>query len=148
MVRDTLSRSTDRSQYAILAMLVYLAPMYRLVLVAAVATAACNPTDNNRPATLEYITEAILQPSCGQSVCHSTYKMESGYAFDTVEAARRSIKESSLVQESDSASSLLYNVLIREVKRMPYDAPLLDKDVALIKQWIDDGAPGLDEVTP
>ncbi len=121
--------------------------MYRLVLVAVVATAACNQTDNNRPATLEYITEAILQPSCGQSVCHSTYKMEFGYAFDTVEAARRSIKDHSLVQE-ESSSSLLYNVLIRDVKRMPYDAPLLDKDVALIKQWIDDGAPGLDEESP
>jgi hypothetical protein len=119
--------------------------MYRLVLVAAAATAACDQTDNNRPATLEYITEAILQPSCAQSVCHSTYKMEFGYAFDTVEAARRSINDHSLVQESDSQSSLLYNVLIRKVKRMPYDAPLLDKDIALIKQWIDDGAPGLEE---
>jgi hypothetical protein len=118
--------------------------MYRLVLVAAVATAACNQTDNNRPATLEYITEAILQPSCSQSVCHSSYKMESGYSFDTVEAARRSINDHSLVQASDSSASLLYNVLIRQTERMPYDAPLLEKDIALIKQWIDDGAPGLE----
>lgn len=121
--------------------------MYRLVLVAAVATAACNQTDNNRPATLEYITEAILQPSCSQSVCHSSYTMERGYAFDTVVAARRSIMTHNLVQPSDSGGSLLYNVLVRTKKRMPYDAPLLQKDIDLIKQWIDDGAPGLTEAS-
>jgi hypothetical protein len=118
--------------------------MYRLVLVAAVALAACSQTDNNRPATLEYITEAILQPSCSQAVCHSSYKLEFGYAFDTVEAARRSIRDHNLVQPSDATASLLYNVLIRDKKRMPYDAPLLQKDIDLIKQWIDDGAPGLE----
>jgi hypothetical protein len=119
--------------------------MYRLVLVAAAATAACNQTDNNRPATLEYITEAILQPNCSQSVCHSSYTMERGYSFDTVVASRRSIRDHSLVQPSDSGASLLYNVLIRTKKRMPYDAPLQQKDIELIKQWIDDGAPGLTE---
>lgn len=116
--------------------------MYRLVLVVATALAACNQTDNNRPATLEYITEAILQPACSQSVCHSSYRMERGYAFDTVEAAKRSLK--GLVSMGESESSLLYISLTRKVKRMPYDAPLPDKDIALIKQWIDDGAPGLE----
>jgi hypothetical protein len=121
--------------------------MYRLVLVAAAATAACSQTDNNRPATLEYITEAILQPNCSQSVCHSSYTMERGYAFDTVIAARRSILTHSLVQASDAGGSLLYNVLIRTKKRMPYDSPLQQKDIELIKQWIDDGAPGLTEAS-
>jgi hypothetical protein len=117
--------------------------MYRLVLVAATALAACSQTDNNRPATLEYVTEAILQPSCSQSTCHSSYRMERGYAFDTVAAARRSITTYNLVVPSDSETSLLYTCLTRRIKRMPYDAPLPDKDVALIKQWIDDGAQGL-----
>jgi len=119
--------------------------MYRLVLVAAVAMTGCNQTDNNRPATLEYITEAILQPSCSQSTCHSSYRREKGYAFDTVEEARKSITDHSLVAAGDSSASLLYNVLVRSVKRMPYDSPLPDKDVELIKKWIDDGAPGLDD---
>jgi hypothetical protein len=115
--------------------------MYRLVLVAAAAQAACSQTDNNRPATLEYITEAILQPACSQAVCHSSFRMERGLAFDTVDVARRSLRG---IVSMESESSLLYNVLIRKVKRMPYDAPLPDKDIALIKQWIDDGAPGLE----
>jgi hypothetical protein len=117
--------------------------MYRLVLVAAAATAACNQTDNNRPATLEYITEAILQPYCSQSVCHSSYTMERGYAFDTVVASRRSILDHSLVAPGDSGGSLLYNVLVRTKKRMPYDAPMQQKDIELIKEWIDSGADGL-----
>lgn len=118
--------------------------MYRLVLVAAAATAACSQTDNNRPATLEYITEAILQPYCSQSVCHSSYTMERGYSFDTVIASRRSIRDHSLVAPGDSGGSLLYNVLIRTKERMPYDAPLQEKDIELIKQWIDGGAEGLE----
>ncbi|MEO7733951.1 MAG: hypothetical protein ABIY55_23510 [Kofleriaceae bacterium] len=118
--------------------------MYRLVLVAAAATAACSQTENNRPLELAYITEAILQPYCSQSVCHSSYKMEYGYSFDTVEASRRSIKDHSLVQPGDSGGSLLYNVLIRSKKRMPYDAPLQEKDIELIKDWIDGGAVGLE----
>lgn len=118
--------------------------MYRFVLVGAVALAACNQTDNNRPATLEYITEAILQPSCSQSVCHSSYRREKGYAFDTVEVAKKSLEIPGLVNTLEPENSLLYVVLTRQIKRMPYDSPLPDKDIALILQWIKDGAPGLD----
>src|SRR6185436_19112465 len=100
--------------------------MYRLVLVGALALAACNQTDNNRPATLEYITEAILQPSCGQYTCHSSFRREKGYAFDTVDEAKQSL--ASLVSVNEPTSSLLYTVLTRTVKRMPYDSPLPDKD--------------------
>lgn len=116
--------------------------MYRLVLVAAVALTGCTQTDNDRPATLEYITEAILQPSCSQATCHSSYRNERGYAFDTVKAAKKSI-ESGLAVPGDAESSLLYTVLTRSVKRMPYDAPMPDKDIALIQKWLDDGAPGV-----
>jgi hypothetical protein len=35
-------------------------------------------------------------------------------------------------------------VLTRQVTRMPYDAPLPDKDIELILRWIQDGAPGLE----
>jgi hypothetical protein len=117
--------------------------MYRLVLVAAITAAACDPSDNNRPATLEYITGAILQPSCSQYVCHSAYRMEAGYAFDTVENAKRSLE--GIVQPGDPESSFLITCLTRTIKRMPYDAPLPDKDIELISQWILDGAPGLEE---
>lgn len=111
--------------------------MYRIVVAAAVAM-ACNQTDNDRPATLPYITEAILQPNCAQDVCHSSYTMVKGYAFDTVEAARRSLP--SLVSKDEPESSLLYTVLVRKVKRMPYDAPLPQKDIDLILRWLQENA--------
>jgi hypothetical protein len=117
--------------------------MYRLVLVAVVAAAACTQTDNNRPPTLEYITLAILQPSCAQHVCHSSYRMEKGLAFDTVELSRMSL--AGIVTPGAPDSSLLYSVLTRTVLRMPYDAPLPQKDIDLIATWIANGAPGLEE---
>jgi phosphate uptake regulator len=123
--------------------------MNRLVLVAAVALAACTQSDNDRPATLEYITEAILQPNCGQYTCHSSFRRAKGYAFDTIAAAQASLAPTDpgaaqVINKSDPAASFLYQVLIRKVKRMPYDAPLPQKDIDLILKWIEDGAPGLD----
>jgi hypothetical protein len=115
--------------------------MYRLALGAAVLAIGCDQTDNNRPATVEYITEAILQPSCSQYDCHSSFRMARGYAFDTVELSRRSL--SVLVIPKDTDASLLVQVLTRTIKRMPYDSPLPDKDIELIKLWIDNGALGL-----
>jgi len=117
--------------------------MVRLVLVVAAALAGCAQTDNDRPATVEYITEAILQPGCSQYNCHSSFRREKGYVFDTVELSRQSL--SMIVVKQDVEASLLYTVLIRPIKRMPYDAPLPDKDIDLIAKWITDGAVGLSQ---
>jgi hypothetical protein len=114
--------------------------MFRLAVAAAVACAACSQTDNDRPATLQYITEAILQPNCAQDVCHSSYTRTKGYAFDTVAAARQSLRIPGVVKPTEPDSSLLYTVLIRQIKRMPYDAPLPDKDIELIHRWIEGSA--------
>ena len=113
--------------------------MLRLaVAVAVLAGAGCNQTDNDRPATLPYVTEAILQPNCAQDVCHSSYTKAKGYAFDTVETARASLKP--IVSKDEPESSLLYTVLTRTVKRMPYDAPLPQKDIDLILLWLQSSA--------
>lgn len=117
--------------------------MVRLVVAAALACAGCSQTDNDRPATLQYVTEAILQPHCAQDVCHSSYTKTQGYAFDTVAAARASLRTAGVVNPGDPESSLLYTVLIRPEKRMPYDAPLPQKDIDLILRWIE-GSAGTD----
>jgi len=111
--------------------------MFRPVVAAAVLLAACSQTDNDRPRTLQYVTEAILQPNCAQDVCHSSYTRVKGYAFDTVAAARASLVP--LVNKMEPESSLLYTVLTRTIKRMPYDAPLPDKDIQLIQEWLERG---------
>jgi hypothetical protein len=124
--------------------------MFRLAVAAAVASAACSQTENDRPATLPYITEAILQPNCAQDVCHSSYARTKGYAFDTVAAARQSLTPRPIiigqpivppiVNFDEPESSLLYTVLLRQIKRMPYDAPLPQKDIDLILRWIEGSA--------
>jgi hypothetical protein len=116
--------------------------MFRAVVAAALTLAACNQTDNDRPRTVQYITEAILQPNCAQDVCHSSYTRAKGYAFDTVAAARASLAP--LVSKSQPESSLLYVVLTRTIKRMPYDAPLPQKDIDLIFEWLTSGAAAKD----
>jgi hypothetical protein len=122
--------------------------MYRLAFAAVAAVAACTQSDNDRPATLQYITEAILQPNCGQYTCHSSFRKAKGYAFDTVAATQESLVPTDpgaaqVINTADPPSSFLYQVLTRTIKRMPYDAPLPRKDIDLILTWIEDGAPGL-----
>lgn len=122
--------------------------MYRLAFAAVAAVAACTQSDNDRPATLQYITEAILQPNCGQYTCHSSFRRAKGYAFDTVAAAQASLAPTDpsavpVINTENPTSSFLYQVLTRKIKRMPYDAPLPRKDIDLILTWIEDGAPGL-----
>jgi hypothetical protein len=116
--------------------------MYRLVLVAVVASTACTQTENSRPETFEYITQAILQPSCSQVTCHSSFRRQSGFAFDTNEMSRLALQQ--LVTPNEPESSLLYTVLTRTVARMPLDSPLQQKDIDLIRSWIAGGAEGLE----
>lgn len=125
--------------------------MHRLCVVAALALAACGTSVDDRPATLEYVTQAILAPSCGNAQCHSSFRRVEDYAFDTVEEARDSINTYALVVPFDVEGSLLHQVLVTEggnpddgaLQRMPYDQPMSDRDVDLIDRWIEKGAPGL-----
>ena len=115
--------------------------MYRLAVL--MALASCGTTDDDRPQTLENITMTILAPSCGNAQCHSSFRQEAGYAFDTVEASEESIEDGGLVNPGDAEGSLLHLVLVRTLDRMPYDQPLAKPDIALIKAWIDNGADGV-----
>lgn len=126
--------------------------MYRLIWLPALALAlaACGTDNDQRPRTVEYITEAVLAPNCGNAQCHSSFRNAEGYAFDTVERAQQSLVglvgaiglDSKNEPQGDAASSFLVTVLTRSVDRMPYDQPLPQPDIDLIKRWIDYGAPG------
>jgi hypothetical protein len=102
--------------------------------------AACGGVDD-RPETLEYISVAVLAPNCAPAQCHSAFRAEGGYAFDTVAAARKSLQQ--IVVPEEPEGSLLMTVLTRPVDRMPLDQPLADADQDLIRRWIEQGAPGL-----
>jgi hypothetical protein len=128
--------------------------MYRSIwwiCLPSIALAACGTENDQRPRSVQYITEAILAPSCGNAQCHSSFRNAQGYTFDTVEKAQQSLV-GGLVgvislndrdePQGEGASSFLYTVLTRSVDRMPYDQPLPDADLDLIERWIDFGAPG------
>ena len=111
--------------------------MHRLVLIALVVSACGSETDD-RPATLDYITETILAPSCAAAECHSAFKQAVGDQFDVPAAARRSIVANSLVVYPDDAADPSGAYLIRALRvgvpsvldknggnvRMPYDAAM------------------------
>lgn len=121
----------------------------------ALALAACGTTTDDRPRTIEYVTEAILKPTCGQPQCHSTFRQARGDVFDTVTAARRSLIVNGLISfdsvQYDPATpsgALLIQWITQTdplglgIGRMPYDAPMPNEDVNFLELYIKEGAPG------
>jgi hypothetical protein len=129
--------------------------MKRLVLIA-LWSGACGSATDDRPATLDYITETILAPSCATAECHSAFKQEVGDEFDTPAAARRSIVANTLVAYPDDMTAPSGSYLIQALRvgepsildpgsglvRMPYDAAMPEADIRLIESWIADGVLG------
>ena len=127
--------------------------MFRSIWLPAIgfALAACGTENDQRPRSVEYVTQAILAPSCGNAQCHSQFKNAAGFTFDSVDTAQASLAGGLVGSVSlnalneavgDAESSLLLNVLTRTRERMPYDQPLPKPDIELIRRWIDFGAPG------
>lgn len=102
---------------------------------------ACGTVDQ-RPATVEVISLEILAPACGAPQCHSTSTNQSGYAFDTLAAAKLALRQ--LVGPGGRGDHNLIDVITSTGgKRMPPDAPLDPEDIALIQAWVNAGAKGL-----
>lgn len=118
--------------------------MHRSVLAAALLLAACgvDPSEDDRPRTFQYVTATILKPSCGVAQCHSSFRKAEDRAYDTYEAACKTIAGSEVLP-GEPETSQLYTVLTRTIDRMPYDQPLPEVDRELIRDWILIGAPGL-----
>jgi len=122
--------------------------MQRLA-IAALALSACASGDDLRPRNLEYITDAILAPSCGAAVCHSTFRQEKGYVFDTVAGTRASFQNDPVlllsIGDVEDTPGLIVNLKYEQpgAARMPYNAPMSDVDIDLIESWLKFGAPGV-----
>ena len=126
-----------------------------------------DPPPDDRPQTLEFITEAILKPSCGTAECHSAFKKQSTDVFDSVEGARGSFdRNPSLVvdcahvldaagnpnpQPNGCVQAVQQSYLVQvidpkqgtiEGNVMPYDQALSNSDYILISDWITNGAHG------
>ena len=109
------------------------------VVASGALSAGCGDELDDRPATAEYIVAAILAPSCGNAACHSSAAKKEGYAFDTLEEAKKAFTQ--LVLPGDVQRSRLAQVLrATDDKRMPLDGPMPEADIALIEAWILGGA--------
>jgi hypothetical protein len=122
--------------------------MFRLAALIALA-AACGTTDDDRPRDAQYITEAILAPTCGSVECHSTFAQSNGVVLDTYDAMRNTMVNHPLISLSsdeydptDPNDAILITWLTqtdpfgRGIGRMPYDAPMPNADIDLLKAWI------------
>jgi hypothetical protein len=129
--------------------------MNRLAPFAVLFAGACGTATDDRPATLDYITETILAPTCALAECHSAFKQQVGDVFDTVESARRTIVIRPLAVPENAAdpsrASLIKTLTIGTPSRlnpgsgnvrMPFVSPMPDADIHLIETWIRAGIPG------
>jgi hypothetical protein len=119
--------------------------MHRTVLAAALLLAACgvDPSEDDRPRTLHYVTSAVLKPYCAAAQCHSTFRQVKERAYDTVRATCETLLTQGDVIPGDPDGSFIDQVLVRVQNRMPYDQPMPNVDRALLRDWILIGAPGL-----
>jgi uncharacterized membrane protein len=76
--------------------------------------------------------------------CHGEDRQEKGLQLDTYTAVLRGSESGPVVVPGDAAESLLLKRLVGQIEpRMPYqEAPLEPELVALVRSWIDAGAPG------
>jgi hypothetical protein len=119
----------------------------RWVLLALLA--ACGTDVDDRSLNAQYVTEAILGPSCGTAECHSTFAEQYGYVFDTLAGMRNTVVgqglvviDSSTFDPIDPDSSVLIvwmssnDPLNRGIGRMPLDGVMPFEDISLLKEWI------------
>jgi len=111
----------------------------------ALCAAACADDDDTRPATIAYIAPAIFAPMCATASCHSSLTRAGGLVLDDPPArVRARLVEKQLLYEPPMTSySPFMNFLTGEFSGflMPPDLPLSAGDLALIRRWLDAGAP-------
>jgi hypothetical protein len=134
--------------------------MHRLAFALVVAGAVgCGVEKDDRPLELEYLTQAIFAPTCGATQCHSTFKQANNVVFDNPESARSTLVNGGLIrydgakfdpEEPEEADLIVWITELDPfgagIGRMPFDAPLPNKDVQLLMEWIRDPATDPDNV--
>jgi len=117
--------------------------------------AACGSSQDERPLTIDYVTDAVLAPTCGSAECHSTFRQSRGDIFDTVKGARASLIDNGLVTfdspdynpaKPEQARLIQWVTQIDPyglgIGRMPYDQPMPNEDIIFLENFIAAGAPG------
>ena len=114
-----------------------------LAMATCLVASACSVEDD-RPAVWSYIHPAIVQPSCATARCHTKFTATQGLRFDSIDDSYTYLVDGGFASREGDAegSRLIWLLEGREVGlRMPPDAPLPDKDIELIYDWILAGVP-------
>jgi hypothetical protein len=124
-------------------------------LVLAATAGACGGEEDVRDPVWGYISPAIIQPNCATSSCHSRAAAVAGLDLSAIDTGYKSLVQLKLPKRSDSKmeaprqmvipfnpdeSRMLHMLRADGARRMPPDRPLAGADVALIEQWIIEGA--------
>lgn len=112
--------------------------------------------EDNRPATWNYVSAAIIQPNCATSSCHSKAAAVAGLDLSTADSgyedlleqrlpradgADRTMATRAMVLPGNPAQSRVVNMMRAfGAARMPPDRPLAEADIALVEEWILQGA--------
>jgi hypothetical protein len=98
--------------------------------------AACGDEVDDRPLTLEYITVAILVPSCGTVSCHSASAETANLVLDSIEGVQEAIDDGLIVPGRPDLSPV--TLYMRGIEmQMPPEGPLPDKNIELVERWIE-----------
>ena len=94
--------------------------------------------------------KAILTARC--TSCHGAIRQKAGLRLDTALLIRRGGQSGPAIEPGKSGESLLIDrVTASGVDRMPPEsegAPLAEKEISLLRGWIDQGAQAPPEPTP
>lgn len=113
-----------------------------------------------RPATWDYVHTTVIVPNCATSNCHSNLGASpigttaAGLALDGADSSYHILTGHECDSElPDNAagnlvvpgrpqhSKLMYLLRGQEVRQMPPDSPLPPGEIALVEEWIRNGAP-------
>ena len=101
---------------------------------------------------VDYLREIkpLLTQHCVR--CHGAQKEEAGLRLDTADALRLGGSSGSLIRRPGGRESLLLAVVTGthdDIPAMPYKKPaLVAEEIALLRAWVDAGAPSPDEEEP
>jgi hypothetical protein len=103
------------------------------------------------PAVADYTHDIkpILAARCCR--CHGPTRHKAGLRLDTAAAIRKGSDSGAVIVPGDSVNSLLIAAVTGagDTTRMPpAGEPLADREIALLKSWIDHGAPMPDDARP
>ncbi|MBI2823695.1 MAG: DUF1553 domain-containing protein [Planctomycetia bacterium] len=115
------------------------------LLLALTAPAAAEPV----AAGVEYIRDVkpLLARHCYR--CHGALRSESGLRLDTAVSIRKGGDSGAAIEPGRAGDSLLIEAVTRTETRMPAEGePLTDAEIAVLRQWIDEGAIAPDEPPP